>query len=390
MRMQDAMQHSIKVAMNVVNRMKRRGEQERHGPETKTKNDRRDRRVFVTRPIAELAISRLATIARVDLWDDEMPPPPDELLARARQADAVLSMVTDRFDAATIRALPRLGVISNLAVGVDNIDLAAATRAGIAVGHTPGILTETTADLAFALVMAVARRIAEGDRYVRGGRWRTWGPKVMLGRDVYAATLGIIGWGAIGQAVARRAAGFGMRVLYLPGPHATRPARGGKRTRASAPVDITAPEPVSLERLLADSDFVSLHLPLTSETRHMIGAAEFARMKRTAILINTARGAIVDRDALTGVLRSGRLAGAGLDVTDPEPIGANDPLLKLPNVVITPHIGSASHATRLKMAELAVDNLIDVFEGRRPRHCANPTVRLRWRERRPDTAGEEA
>jgi glyoxylate reductase len=369
--------------------MKHRGEQYRHGQDTKNKDDGRDRRVFVTRPIAEPAIRRLATIARVDLWDDEMPPPSDELLARARQADAVLSMVTDRFDAATIRALPRLGVISNLAVGVDNIDLAAATRAGVAVGHTPGILTETTADLAFALLMAAARRIAEGDRYVRGGRWRTWGPKVMLGRDVHGATLGIVGWGAIGQAVARRAAGFGMRVLYLPGPHAMRSARSGKLARASATADLAAPEPVSLERLLADSDFVSLHVPLTSETRHMIGTSEFTRMKRTAILINTARGVIVDRDALTGALRSGRLAGAGLDVTDPEPIGANDPLLRLPNVVITPHIGSASHATRLKMAELAVNNLIDVFEGRRPRHCANPTVRLRWRERRPDTAGEE-
>jgi glyoxylate reductase len=374
--------------------MKHRDEQDRHrqdtrNQDTKNKDDGRDRRVFMTRPIAEPAIRRLAKIARVDLWDDEMPPPSDELRARARQADAVLSMVTDRFDAATIRALPRLGVISNLAVGVDNIDLAAATRAGVAVGHTPGILTETTADLAFALLMAAARRIAEGDRYVRGGRWRTWGPKVMLGRDVHGATLGIIGWGAIGQAMARRAAGFGMRVLYLPGPHATRSGRSDSLARASVTADLPEPVPVSLERLLADSDFVSLHVPLTSETRHMISASEFAMMKRTAILINTARGAIVDRDALTGVLRAGRLAGAGLDVTDPEPIGANDPLLRLPNVVITPHIGSASHATRLKMAELAVDNVIDVFEGRHPRHCANPTVRLRWRERRPDTAGEE-
>ena len=336
-------------------------------------------RVFVTRPIAEPAIRRLAATARVDLWDDEMPPPPGELRARARQADGVLSMVTDRFDAAMIRALPRLRVISNLAVGVDNIDLAVATRAGIAVGHTPGILTETTADLAFGLLMAVARRIAEGDRYVRGGRWRTWGPKVMLGRDIHGATLGIIGWGAIGQTMARRAAGFGMRVIYLPGPHTARRARG-RRSRASARndrIDLATAEPMSLERLLAESDFVSLHVPLAAATRHMIGEAEFAMMKRTAILINTARGAIVDPQALVGALRAGRLAGAGLDVTDPEPISANDPLLKLPNVVITPHIGSASHATRLRMAELAVDNLIDVFEGRRPRHCANPAVRMR-------------
>lgn len=334
-----------------------------------------DRRVFVTRPIAEPAIRRLATIARVDLWDDEMPPPPDELRARARQADGVLSMVTDRFDAATIRALPRLRTISNLAVGVDNIDLAAATRAGVAVGHTPGILTETTADLAFGLLMAVARRIAEGDRYVRNGRWRTWGPKVMLGRDIHGATLGIIGWGAIGQAMARRGAGFGMRVLYLPGRRAARPARG-RRTRPSAGSALQAAEETNLERLLRESDFISLHVPLTTATRHMIGRAEFAIMKRTAILINTARGPIVDPQALVGALGAGRLAGAGLDVTDPEPIEANDPLLKLSNVVITPHIGSASHATRLKMAELAVDNLIDVFDGRRPRHCANPAVRM--------------
>ena len=352
----------------MANGLKHRG-----GNQGRGKNSERERRVFVTRPIAEPAIHRLAAMVRVDLWDDEMPPPPAELRARARQADGVLSMVTDRFDAAMIRALPRLRAISNLAVGVDNIDLAAATRAGIAIGHTPGILTETTADLAFGLLMAAARRIAEGDRYVRGKRWRTWGPKVMLGRDIHGATLGIIGWGAIGQAMARRAAGFGMRVLYLPGRRTAR----SRRALASASAEPSMPQATSLERLLAESDFVSLHVPLTAETRHMIGEAELSTMKRTAILINTARGAIVDSTALAGALRAGRLAGAGLDVTDPEPIAANDPMLKLSNVVITPHIGSASHATRLKMAELAVDNLIDVFEGRRPRHCANPTVRIR-------------
>lgn len=253
--------------------MKHRGEQDGRG-----KNS--ERRVFVTRPIAEPAIHRLAAMVRVDLWDDEMPPPPAELRARARQADGVLSMVTDRFDAAMIRALPRLRAISNLAVGVDNIDLAAATRAGVAIGHTPGILTETTADLAFGLLMAAARRIAEGDRYVRGKRWRTWGPKVMLGRDIYGATLGIIGWGAIGQAMARRATGFGMRVLYLPGRHTGRSARS-RLPRASASAGPSMPESASLERLLAESDFVSLHVPLTTETRHMIGEAELATMKNS-------------------------------------------------------------------------------------------------------------
>jgi glyoxylate reductase len=359
---------------------------------------RREWRVFVTRPIAEPAMRRLQAAARIDLWDNEMPPPRRELLARAGQADAVLSMVTERFDAAVIGALPRLGAISNLAVGVDNVDLQAATRAGIAVGHTPGVLTETTADLAFALLMAAARRIAEGDRYVRGGRWRTWGPNVMLGCDVHGATLGIIGWGAIGQAMARRAAGFGMRVLYVPGPHhpqpAEHPATAGRpkmagrsqvmhrrhRPRSAAGESPPRPEAVNLRRLLVESDFVSLHVPLTEATRHMLGAREFAAMKRGAILVNTARGPVVDQAALAAALCAGRLGGAALDVTDPEPIKRDDPLLRMPNVVITPHIGSASHATRLKMAEVAVDNLLDVFAGGLPRYCANPAVQLRWRD----------
>lgn len=346
-------------------------------------------RVFITRPIADAAMRRLAESVRVDLWDDEMPPPPEELIARSRRADAVLSMVTDRFDAAAIEALPDLSAISNFAVGVDNIDLAAATRAGIAVGHTPGILTETTADLAFAMLMAAARRIAEADRYVRGGRWRTWGPKVMLGRDIYGATLGIVGWGAIGQAVARRAAGFGMRVLYVSGSHhadsgSASEAQARTRDQASAPSGINepvpAPEAVSLPRLLAESDFVSLHVPLTDTTRHLIGAHELAQMKRTAVLINTARGPVIDQAALAAALRAGRLGGAALDVTAPEPIASDDPLLRMPNVLITPHIGSASHATRLRMAELAVDNLLDAFAGRLPRHCANPAVQMRRRD----------
>ena len=332
-------------------------------------------RVFVTRPIAEPALRRLASQVRVDLWDDDLPPSPDELRTRAREADGVLSMVTDRFDDATIRALPRLRAISNLAVGLDNIDLAAATRAGIAVGHTPGVLTDTTADLAFALLTAAARRIAEAERYVRSGRWRTWGPKMMLGRDIHGATLGIIGWGAIGQAMARRAGGFGMRVLYLPGLREAK--SNARRPKLSANPPTSAPEPVTLDRLLSESDFVSLHVPLTDATRLMIGAAEIKKMKRTAILINTARGGVVDQQALASALRTGRIAAAGLDVTEPEPIAPDHPMLKLPNVVITPHIGSASHATRLRMAEMAVDNLLDVFAGRRPRHCANPSVRLR-------------
>jgi glyoxylate reductase len=275
-------------------------------------------------------------------------------------------MVSDRFDAVTIAALPRLAVISNFAVGLDNIDLSAATRAGVAVGHTPGVLSETTADLAFALILAVARRVAEGDRYVRAGRWRTWTPRLMLGRDVWGATLGIIGWGAIGQAVARRAAGFGMRIFYA----AHRSSRGSSMTAATPP---TAEE-TELTRLLAESDFISVNVPLTPATRHLIGAREFAAMKRDAIVVNTARGGVIDQEALITALRLERIAGAGLDVTEIEPIGADHPLLQFSNVVITPHIGSASHATRLRMAELTVNNILDVFAGGLPRCCANPTV----------------
>jgi glyoxylate reductase len=331
---------------------------------------KRERRVFVTRPIAQPALRRLAQNARVELWDDDLPPEHDELLRAVARADAVLSMVSDRFDPGTIAALPHLLVISNLAVGVDNIDLEAASQAGIPVGHTPGVLTETTADLAFALMMAVARRVVEGDQVVRAGKWRAWTPKLMLGRDIWSATLGIIGWGAIGQAVARRAAGFGMRILYV-----SRSDRAIDDSRLkTVPI---APERVELPRLLAESDFISLHVPLTEVTRHLIGARELAAMKSTAIIVNTARGAVIDHAALTAALEKGLIAGAGLDVTESEPIDPADPLLRLPCVVVTPHIGSASLATRLRMAELAVDNLLDVFEGRLPRCCANPVVKLR-------------
>ena len=305
-----------------------------------------------------------------------MPPPHDHLVAQLKHCDGILSMVSDRLDATTIGAAPRLRVISNLAVGVDNVDLASASQAGIPVGHTPGILTETTADFAFALLMAVARRVPEGDRFVRAKRWRAWTPRLMLGHDVWGATLGIIGWGAIGQAVARRGAAFGMRLLYLERKRSSSPDKSANSGSSSAAA-LDAAEATDLETLLGSSDFISIHVPLKPETRHMIGAHEFTAMKPGAILVNTARGPIVDQAALTLALSSGRLGGAGLDVTEVEPIPPDDPILKLPNVVITPHIGSASHATRLRMAELAVENLLDVFAGRLPRFCANPLVKLR-------------
>jgi glyoxylate reductase len=321
-------------------------------------------RVFVTRAIAPEAIAKLRRHALVEVWPRDTPPPYAQLMRRARAVDALLTMVTDRIDGALIAAAPKLRVISNLAVGLDNIDVAAATAAGIAVGHTPGVLTDATADLAFALLMAAARRVAEGDREVRAGKWQTWGPAVLLGHDVYGATLGIIGWGQIGRAMARRGLGFNMRVLYTS-------------RSTQDPESVPGATRVSMKRLLQLSDFVSLHVPLTPQTKHLIGAKELASMKPGSILINTARGAVIDHRALYRALKAGHLGGAGLDVADPEPITPGDPLLKLANVVITPHIGSASYTSRNKMADIATDNIVAVLEGGLPRFCANPKVALR-------------
>lgn len=321
-------------------------------------------RVFVTRAIAPDALGKLRKHADVEVWPHETPPPYEEILRRAREVDALLTMVTDRIDAALIAAAPRLRVISNLAVGLDNIDVAAATAAGIAIGHTPGVLTDATADLAFALLMATARRVAQGDREVRAGKWQTWGPAVLLGPEVWGATLGIIGWGQIGRAMARRGVGFNMRVLYV--------SRSPKNDAA-----IAGATRVTMKRLLRESDFVSLHVPLRPETRYLIGAEELAAMKRGAILINTARGAVVDQKALYRALKNGHLGGAGLDVTDPEPMASDDAMLKLANVVITPHIGSASDTARYKMAGIATENIIAMLRGNLPRFCANREVKLR-------------
>jgi glyoxylate reductase len=315
-------------------------------------------RVFVTRDLPADALSRLAVSADVDVWPEELPPPYEDLVRRARDADAVICMLTDRVDGALLDACRRLRVISNVAVGYDNIDVAAATRRGIPVGNTPGVLTETTADLAFALMLACARRITEAERYVREGRWRTWHPSLLLGHDVHGATLGIVGFGAIGQSVARRARGFEMRVVYA--------------SRSAVETDLA--ERVALPDLLAASDFVSLHVPLTAETATMIGRNEFAAMKRTAFLINTARGGVVDQAALTEALHAGTIAGAGLDVQAVEPVPAGDPLLGAPNVIVLPHIGSASHATRGRMASMAVDNCLAGLRGDRLPNCVNSQV----------------
>jgi len=315
--------------------------------------------VFVSRTLPGDGLARLAREHDVEVWPGALPPAPGELLARVAGADALICLLTDAIDGALIDGAPRLRAISNMAAGYDNIDVAAATERRIPVGNTPGVLTETTADLAFALILACARRIVEADRFVREGRWRTWDPGLLLGHDVHGATLGIVGFGEIGRAVARRARGFDMRVLYA------------SRTRVAA--DEGAAQ-VDLDTLLRESDVVSLHTPLTAETTHLIGARELALMKRTGILVNTARGGLVDQAALARALGGGTIGAAGLDVAEVEPIPAGDPLLAAPNIVLLPHIGSASHATRSRMAEMAVDNCLAGLAGRRLPNCANPEV----------------
>ncbi|MBI5290036.1 MAG: D-glycerate dehydrogenase [Chloroflexi bacterium] len=312
-------------------------------------------RVFVTRRMPGDALDRLAQHAEVDLWPGDLPPPYDDLVARATQADALICMLTDRVDAALIAAAPRLRVISQMAVGYDNIDIAAAAAHGIPAGHTPGVLTEATADLTFALILAVARRIVEAERFVRDGHWRTWDPGALLGVELRGATLGIVGFGKIGQAVALRARGFGMRVLYT--------------TRTPVTTDLG--EPAALDDLLRASDIVSLHVPLSAETTHMIGERELRLMKPAAFLVNTARGPIVDQQALVRALHEGWIGGAGLDVTETEPIPPDDVLLSAPNCVLLPHIGSATLATRSRMANMAVDNCLAGLRGEPLPHRAS-------------------
>jgi glyoxylate reductase len=310
-------------------------------------------RVFVARRIPAEGLDAVSAACAADVWEDELPPPRDELLGRIAGCDGVLTLLTDRVDDEFLDAAgPGLKVVSNYAVGFDNVDVPACTRRGIPVGNTPGVLTETTADLAWALLMASARRVAEGDRYVRAGRWRTWGPQLLLGGDVHGSTLGIVGFGRIGQAVARRAQGFGMEILY----HDLQPL----------PPSVTDPLGATylpLEELLPRSDFVSLHVNLSPVTRHLINAETLGQMKRTAVLVNTSRGPVVDQVALAAALRDGVIWAAGLDVTDPEPIPMDDPLVGMDNCLIVPHVASASRATRGKMAAMAAANLVAGVRG---------------------------
>jgi glyoxylate reductase len=308
-------------------------------------------RVFVTRQIPERGLRLLEDACSVEVWGDELPPPPDVLLAHARDCDALLALLTDRVDATLLDACPHLRVVANLAVGYDNIDIPAATARGILVGNTPDILTETTADCAFALLLAAARRLPEAIAFVHEDRWQTWGPLLLLGQDVHGATLGIVGLGRIGQAMARRARGFAMRVVYA-----------GAHRQPEAETQLGA-EYVPFADLLAQSDFISLHAPLTDATRGLFGAAAFAQMRPSAILINTARGALVQTDALVAALQAGTIGGAALDVADPEPLRADHPLVHLPTCIVVPHIASATAQTRGQMSEIAARNILATLRG---------------------------
>ena len=319
-------------------------------------------KIYVTRPLPEEALSLLRRCGEMSLWEKDEVIPRDVLLREVRETEALLCMVTEQIDAELLAHAPRLRIVANMAVGYDNVDVPALTRRGILLTNTPGVLTETTADLTFALILAIARRVAEAERFVRAGHWRSWGPLFFVGHDVHHATVGIIGLGRIGTEVAKRARGFDMRILYT------------SHTRKREEEDTLGCIPVDLATLLRESDFVTVHVPLTSETRHLLSTPQFRLMKRTAFLINVARGPIVDQQGLYAALRDGLIAGAALDVTDPEPIPLADPLLSLNNCLILPHIGSASIATRTRMATLAAENIVAFLAGRRPPTPVNPEV----------------
>lgn len=318
--------------------------------------------VFVTRRIPDAGLDMIRPLCNMTMWEGELPPPRELVLDQVAQADGILCLLTTKIDDQVIQAGKKLRVISQMAVGVDNIDLKAATARGIPVGHTPGVLTDATADMTFTLLTAAARRIPEGVDKVRSGQWLTWEPMGLLGADIWGANLGIVGLGRIGEAVARRATGFKMRILYHD-----------SYRREDLEKEL-ALEYVEMDDLLAQSDFVSLHCPLIPETHHLINETALKKMKPTAILINAARGPVVDPDALVKALQEGWILRAALDVTEPEPIPADHPLVKLPNCIIVPHIASATVTSRNKMAVMSAENLIAGLEGNRLPYCANPEV----------------
>lgn len=319
------------------------------------------KKVFVTHQLPGERIHELARLCDLNVWMGPGLLPPEALREELDDCHGLLCLLTDRIDAGLVRASGQLEFVSSMSVGVDHVDVDALSARGIPLGNTPGVLVETTADTAFALLLAAARRIAEADRFVRQGSWRpenAWAPDFFTGKDVSGATLGIVGLGEIGQAVARRAAGFGMEVLAW--------------TRSGRTVD--GVETVSLEELLLRSDFVSVHTALTPETRNLLDAERIATMKPGAVLVNSARGGIVDEQALADALVRGDLYAAGIDVFEREPLPEDNPLIHLPNVILTPHIGSATTLTRAKMADIAVDNVIAALQGQPMHHCVNPGV----------------
>jgi len=319
-------------------------------------------KVYVTRVIPEVGSNIVKENCDAVIWEEPGPPPKNVLLQQVAGAEGILCMLSDKMDAEIMdTAGPQLKVISNYAVGGDNIDMPAATERGIVVGNTPGVLTDATADIAFALMIGVARRLGEGRDYVKDGKWKTWSPTTLLGLDLTWKTVGIVGLGEIGKAFARRCLGFDMKVIYYD--HKNREELGG---------EVGAEMAGSLEELLKQSDFVSLHCPLTEKTKGLIGAAEFDAMKNTAVLVNTSRGPVVDTDALFDALSTGKIAYAGLDVTDPEPLPADHKLLTLPNCFVIPHLGSASIETRDRMAAMAAKNLLAGLVGDLPPTCVNP------------------
>lgn len=319
-------------------------------------------KVFVTRLIPSSGLEMLRAECDVEVWEDELPPPRNLLLEKARTHDALLTLLTDKVDGELLDTNPGLRVVANMAVGFDNVDVPAATARGVPIGNTPGVLTDTTADFAFTLLMSAARRVVEGVDYVRAAKWKTWGPMLLMGPDVHHATLGIIGFGRIGQGMAKRAKGFDMRILY----HDVYRRRDLEESMGVTYAD--------LDTVYREADFISLHTDLNASTLHMINDAAFAKMKPNAVIINTARGPIIDPEALARALSEKRIGAAALDVTEPEPIPMDSPLLKLANCIVVPHLASASIATRTKMSQMAAANILAGLKGERLPTCVNPEV----------------
>ena len=325
-------------------------------------------KVYVTREIPERGLKIIKKRFDVDVWPEYGPPLKEVIIEKVGDVDALVSLLSDSIDVEVFGAAPKLKIVAQMAVGFDNIDVKEATKRGVYVTNTPEVLTETTADFAWALLMSIARRVVEADRYVRGRRWKVgWHPNMLLGRDVYGATIGIVGAGRIGSAVARRAKGFNMKILYC-----------GRKSRPELE-KILGAKHVDLDMLLKQSDFVSIHVSLTKQTYHMIDKEKLRLMKKTAYLVNNSRGAVIDEKALCQALKEGWIAGAALDVFEQEPTPVTNPLLKLDNVVLAPHISSSSHGTRSKMAKMVAENLITFFEGRIPPNLVNREV-LKIRE----------